>query len=270
MANSGPLPDGIGECLPVRESGLPVSANLAGSGGELNERGGISSGPADVPLGIPTGDRNISSGMAREDRHTRPFFRPSDSEPGDLSTSSGSMIIFVMVLMTMANIGCLCTFYRSADGFTSGQLLGRPLPNGDHMVRCPDRPTDETCFQMLDYKGKTLYRSEGRRRVLALYECDPSATETERFKCVGEYAFSHNSTAIWFHRLYLDRVTEKYSLISGPESRDKRVAYPRVRHMLSPPYNWIVSYDPIPGDDFPQSSLYVRGRVVVDTRVPAS
>lgn len=177
--------------------------------------------------------------------------------------------MLLCMLFTAANIGCLGAYYASSSSCRDSP--GTALPNGDHMVSCPDRPGDETCFQMLDFSGRTVYRSEGRKRVLGLHACDPLAAETERFRCTGEYAFSHNSTVTWFHRLYVDRFTGKFSLVSGPESRDKTVAYPRVRHMLSEPYNWIVSHDPIPSDDFPLSSIYIHGNVMVDLpQVPPS
>lgn len=185
-----------------------------------------------------------------------------DSKP---VVSLGHLLVFACALMTMANIACLSVAFRSSEG-----IVGTLLPNGDHVLKCPDRPFDDTCFQMHDFEGKTVYRSEGRKRVLALYKCDSTAQETERYKCMGEYAFSHNSTLIWFHRLYFDKETNSYSLISGPEARDKGKTYPRVRHMLQEPYNWVISYDAIPTNDFPQSSLYVRGSVVVADAIVTS
>lgn len=173
------------------------------------------------------------------------------------------ILVFVSVLMTMANVACLSIFYSRSSSRNS-----MTLPNGDHMIKCSDRPSDPSCFEMQDFEGKTIYRSVGRERVLAMYKCDASAEETEHHKCIGEYVFTHNSTYVWFHRLYLDRLTDKYSLISGPHAKDGRQVYPRVRHMLSEPYNWIISYDAIPFDDFPESSLFVKGKVIVEERLP--
>lgn len=195
------------------------------------------------------------------------LFRPGSDELENSPSvvSVGHLLIFACALMTMANIACLSVSFHG-----SGTIVGTPLPNGDHVLKCQDRPNDDACFEMHDYEGKTVYRSEGHKRVLSLYKCDSMAKETERFKCVGEYAFSHNSTLIWFHRLYLDKDTNTYSLISGPEAHDSRQRYPRVRHMLHEPYNWVISYDAIPANDFPQSSLYVRGSVVVtDAHAPS-
>lgn len=195
------------------------------------------------------------------------LFRPGSDELENSPSvvSVGHLLIFACALMTMANIACLSVTFRG-----SRAIVGTPLPNGDHVLKCQDRPKDDTCFEMHDFEGKTVYRSEGHKRVLALYKCDPMARETERFKCMGEYVFSHNSTLIWFHRLYLDKDTNTHSLVSGPEAHDGRQRYPRVRHMLDEPYNWVISYDEIPANDFPQSSLYVRGSVVVaDAHAPS-
>jgi hypothetical protein len=196
-----------------------------------------------------------------------PLFGPGGDklESSSSVASVGYILIFACALMTMANIACLSVSFRGSEG-----IVGTPFPNGDHALKCQDRPSDDTCFEMHDFEGKTIYRSEGRKRVLELYKCDSVARETERFKCMGEYVFSHNSTLIWFHRLYLDKDTNTYSLVSGPEAQDSRQIYPRVRHMLDEPYNWVISYDAIPSNDFPQSSLYVRGSVVVaDAHTPS-
>ena len=252
--------------VPVRRAGVRGSANVADTERQRDATGGNGPSCTDIPVGAPL------ARTPQEDGNSPSHLGPGESEPDQhLSTPTGwgwSTPLLISMLFTMANIGCLCAYYNSSFCHESP---GTALPNGDHVASCPDRPGDENCFQMLDFSGRTVYRSEGRKRVLALHTCDPSAAETERFKCTGEYAFSHNSTVTWFHRLYEDRSTGKFSLVSGPHSRDRTVTYPRVRHMLSEPYNWIVSHESIPSDDFPHSSIYVHGKVMVDPpQEPAS
>ena len=185
----------------------------------------------------------------------------ADNLSHSFARSITQLSVFVCVLMTMANISCFSAYYHSTHARKLDMLA---LPNGDHVSECQDKPRDKTCFEMHDFEGKTLYRSEGAKRVLALYKCNPRAHETEQYKCVGEYAFSHNSTLIWFHRLYWDKFSDTYSLVSGPDAPDSQLLYPRIRHMLDKPYNWVIGYEHIPSNDFPHSSLYVKGKVVVD------
>lgn len=228
----------------------------------------IRSGEPDDGDAVPQFDAHVLHATPQPIENTRPptpsgihshaQIRQGNCEHERLSTQLSYLVTAFSLLFVVANIGCLSAYYR---GSHSDDLV---LPNGDHMSKCADRPQDLTCFEMHDLEGRTIYRSEGRKRVLALYKCGENAPETERHKCVGEYAFTHNTTLVWFHRLYFDKETNDYSLISGPVARDTRHIYPRVRHMLSEPYNWIISYDAVPANDFPQSSLYVSGTVVVE------
>lgn len=138
------------------------------------------------------------------------------------------------------------------------------LGNGDHVTDCVDNPMDKTCFEVKDQNDRIIYRSQKDNRLLGFYKCSNSAVETQLHKCIGEYAFSYNSTIIWYHRLYHDTEQNKYSLISGPEDIGVIGRKLKYRHMLSYPYNYIISYDDIPPDTHPDVELYIKGRVLVD------
>ena len=164
-------------------------------------------------------------------------------------------MLFVTFLLCGLNIALLCIHRNRLN-----QCL---LGNGDHMTSCNDNPLDNTCFEVRDHNERLIYRSQRDNRLLGFYKCSDSAVETRRHKCIGEYAFSYNSTIIWYHRLYIDTEEKKYSLISGPEDIGMIGRNLKYRHMLSYPYNYIISYDDIPPDMHPDVEVFVKGKVFV-------
>ena len=169
------------------------------------------------------------------------------------------MVMMFCFLLIMASIA-IVAIPRSTQG--TDNLV---LPNGDHIRRCKDFPSDMTCFEVCDVRGHVIYRNHGQNRTLEFFECSPDAPETKTNRCVGEYAFSHNSSALWNVRLYLDDAHMTYSIISGPAGAAHLDAVPRVRHILSPPYNWIIAFQPIPQNSYPGSLIFVDGEVHVRT-----
>lgn len=185
----------------------------------------------------------------------------SDEEQYGIFKTS-SMLIYLMLLILFCNIGMLFTnFTLSNDAYSHAT---RELINGDIVRQCPDKLYDNNCFEVADRDSHVIYRIDNNQRVLNFYHCSPTAKETQRYKCLGEYTFSHNSSMIYFHRLYLDTKENKQSLIVGPELvGNSHIQLPKVRQMLHPPFNWIVSFDDIPSDDFPDHQLYIKGQVMI-------
>lgn len=172
----------------------------------------------------------------------------------------------VIVLVLLCNIGILCSkvlIFRERDNHKFA------LVNGDRVRQCPEKEYDGNCFEVTDTQNHVIYRNDNERRILNFFRCSSSAPETEHDKCLGEYAFSHNSSIVWYHRLYYDEKNNKHSLIVGPENiqKDGKTTLPKIRHMLQSPFNWIISHEDIPADEFPSHQLYVRGKVLVDSCV---
>ena len=180
--------------------------------------------------------------------------------------TSHAFLIFSSLFVVMVNIALL------SMSSTSGHIQGRKflvMPNGDKMVPCPDKPESPVCFDVVDYEGQTVYRSEGDKRYLNLRKCSKFASNTNALECKGEFLFAHNSTIYWFQRLYYDSAESTYSLVAGATSNtgDIKGAL-RVRHMLNSPYNWILGHEEVPPNDFPDSALYVRGTIVSEHCLP--
>ena len=174
------------------------------------------------------------------------------------------LLTFLMILILFCNIGLLCSKAILFQDIEENKSIKQQLINGDVVRRCPDKSYDNTCFEVTDKDHHVIYRSDNDKRILNFYRCSPTAKETQRHKCLGEYAFSHNSTVIYYHRLYLDKHENKHSLVIGPENLHNRdIQFPKVRQMLQYPYNWVIGFDDIPPDDFPEYQLYVKGQVMV-------
>ncbi len=169
---------------------------------------------------------------------------------------TSNFVLLFCTLLCIANIAALASHRRESDDHCQ-------LGNGDYVGPCPDRLGDERCFVVMDVTGRIIYRSEGERRLLGFNECSKGAIETNSHKCIGEYAFSNNASVVWYHRLYLNETDKTYSLICGPNIGDHSYPVPRVRHLLSYPFNWIISYDPIPANTYPKQPLFIDGDVLV-------
>lgn len=171
--------------------------------------------------------------------------------------------VFILLLLLLCNIGILCS---KALIFNETDKSNSALVNGDKVRKCPEKEHDGNCFEVTDTQNHVIYRSDNDKRILNFFRCSFSAPETEKDKCIGEYTFSHNSTLVWYHRLYFDQINNKHSLIVGPENvENEEYRFPKIRHMLQEPYNWIIGYEDIPPDEYPRHQLYVRGKVMVDS-----
>lgn len=215
-------------------------------------------------------DHAFSRAFIQENRFsfTPPYKKnpfPSSSQ-GSLQAKNEDKIlafIFVILLLLLCNIGILCS---KAIMFKEREEGNVALINGDRVRKCPEKEYDGNCFEVTDTQNHVIYRTDNDKRILNFFQCSYSAPETETDKCIGEYAFSHNSTIIWFHRLYFDKMNNQNSLIVGPENLDNgKERFPKIRHMLQEPYNWIIGYEDIPPNEFPGHQLYVRGKVMVDS-----
>lgn len=166
-------------------------------------------------------------------------------------------IAFSSILIVVVNIFLLSMSMTPPEKHTK-------LPNGDKMIACNDKPGDPTCFDLIDYLERPIYRNDGEKRFLNMAPC--SQNSSNHINCIGEYLFSYNSSVNWFQRLYLDTKDGTYSLISGTASANGNlIRNPlRLRQMLSPPYNVIIGYEDVPPNDHPETTLYVRGKVITD------
>ena len=109
--------------------------------------------------------------------------------------------IFVILLLLLCNIGILCS---KAMIFKETDKNNFALVNGDRVRKCPEKEYDGNCFEVTDIENHVIYRTDNDKRILNFFQCSFSAPQTEWHKCLGEYAFSHNSSIVWFHRLYYD------------------------------------------------------------------
>ena len=175
---------------------------------------------------------------------------------------NNNILAVTLVVVLLCNIGILCS---KSILFQERDARNYPLVNGDRVRQCPEKEYDGNCFEVTDTHDHVIYRSDNDKRVLNLFRCSPSAVETNNDKCLGEYALSHNSSIVWFHRLYFHQDTSTHSLIVGPENlKETGQRFPKIRQMLQGQFNLIVGQDDIPPNDFPDHQLYVRGKVMVD------
>lgn len=180
----------------------------------------------------------------------------STSDRHVVGLTSHMIVVFCFLFLSAAIAILACPKYVHSEKRIT-------LPNGDHICKCKDFPGDTSCFEVRDVADRMIYKSHRQNRTLGFFQCSPDAPETKRTRCVGEYAFSHDSTVLWNMRLYLDNTDGTYSIISGPQGAAHLDAVPRVRHMLSDPYNWIIAFEPIPRNSHPESGVYVDGEVHV-------
>lgn len=164
-------------------------------------------------------------------------------------------LVFSSVALTAINV-----FLLSVS--TSVPPQQHLLPNGDRMVPCSNDVNNPMCFDVVDFHGLPIYRSDGKKRFLNLRPCSKSARNSKHLECTGEFLFAHNSSVYWFQRLYRDIRDDTYSLVGGATSEvgDMEGSL-RVRHMLTPPFNWILGYEDVPPNEHPDASLYVRGTI---------
>jgi len=175
---------------------------------------------------------------------------------------NNNLLTVTLLVVLLCNIGILCS---KSILFQERDARNYPLVNGDRVRQCPEKEYDGNCFEVTDTHNHVIYRSDNDKRVLNLFQCSPSAVETNNDKCLGEYALSHNSSIVWFHRLYFHQDTGTHSLIVGPENlMETGQRFPKIRQMLQGQFNLIVGQDDIPPNDFPDHQLYVRGKVIVD------
>lgn len=228
---------------------LPIASNLETQNATNNSAFSLPVAPA-KRFSFHSSKQNNSSTWSHENLHTK-------KEDRILA------FVFVILVLLLCNIGILCS---KAILFKEKEERNFALVNGDRVRNCPEKEYDGNCFEVTDTQNHVIYRTDNDKRILNFFQCSDSAPQTEKDKCIGEYAFSHNSSIVWYHRLYFDQEHNKHSLIVGPESLDNgEVKFPKIRHMLQEPYNWIIGYENIPPDDFPLHQLYVRGKVMVDS-----
>ena len=180
-----------------------------------------------------------------------------DTEVSLKDHPSGSLMFLVFSSVALAAIN---VFLLSVS--TSVPPQQHILPNGDRMVPCSNNAENPVCFEVVDFHGLPVYRSDGKKRFLNMRPCPRSARNTEHLECSGEFLFAHNSSVYWFQRLYRDIRDNTYSLVGGATSEHGDMEGSlRVRHMLTSPYNWILGYEEVPPNEHPDTSLYVRGTI---------
>lgn len=174
-----------------------------------------------------------------------------------------NVLAVTLVIVLLCNIGILCS---KSILFQERDARNYPLVNGDRVRQCPEKEYDGNCFEVTDTHNHVIYRSDNDKRILNLFQCSPSAGETNNDKCLGEYALSHNSSIVWYHRLYFHKDTDTHSLIVGPENiLETSQRFPKIRQMLQGQFNLIIGQEDIPPNDYPDHQLYVRGKVMVDS-----
>lgn len=159
--------------------------------------------------------------------------------------------VFCALNIALLNLG---SPHRDSDHFG----------NGDRIVPCPEKRSDQSCFEVRDHLGELIYRNERDRKLLGFFRCSDEAYQTSRHRCMGEYSFSHNSSLIWYHRLYFDLERKKKSMISGMRDTDHVGKTLKYRHMLDPPYNYIISTDEIPADLHPDHQISFKGKSCIN------
>jgi hypothetical protein len=170
---------------------------------------------------------------------------------------STKVILLFCFLVSVANIAIM-------SNMNMGREHQFELKGGDHVQACPDHPEDQTCFEVRDSGKRLIYKMRGGKRIIGFSQCSSDTPETPSLKCVGELAFSHKASSVWNYRLYRDVDTKKYSIVAGPHGVDLTDDVFRVRHMLQAPYNWIISKEAIPQDDYPRYGLYIKGDFLFD------
>lgn len=91
-----------------------------------------------------------------------------ESTKGRFSKHESAIIVFSLILLVTN------TFLLSMSSAPSNSL---GLPNGDRVEPCGD-----ACFQVVDYLGVPVYKSDGSQRSLPMRPCE--------HPCHGEYLFA--------------------------------------------------------------------------------
>lgn len=168
---------------------------------------------------------------------------PRPSQTGLLSivrNKDSTLTVFslVVILLNIFLIGMV----------TMPDVKQTVLPNGDKVVSC-----GEYCFQVEDYHGVPIYRSSKYARTLSMQPCR-AHRETG---CIGEYVFSQDDKLYWSQQLH--EVNGTKSLVVSATDRDGKTVPEafKMRYMLQPPYNWILSRADVPEDTAPQSAIHI-------------
>lgn len=169
--------------------------------------------------------------------------------------STTLVVLSICVILTIANIAVLGNMHRATESNID-------LKGGDHITPCLDQESPDTCYEVRDLDKKLVYQFRDGKRYIGFSECSHDAPETKIEKCIGELTFSYKASSVWSYRLYEDTSTNKYSIVAGPHGADLTDDVFRVKHMLQSPWNWIISKDAIPKDDYPEYGLYVKGKII--------
>ena len=183
--------------------------------------------------------------------------RTSQKDRSELMGGPTKIVLLFCFLISVANIAMMGNMHQIRENHSE-------LRGGDYVQACPEYPKDETCFEVRDSGKRLVYRMGQGKRTIGFSTCSDDAPETPSLKCVGELAFSQQGSSIWNYRLYRDVDSNKYSIVAGPHDVDLTDDVFRVRHMLHTPYNWVISKDAIPQDDYPKYGLYIKGQFLFD------
>ena len=168
------------------------------------------------------------------------------------------LIVLFCVLITSANIAVLSI--KAKSHVKQSNLFGV-----DHVQSCAEKPGDKMCYEVRDMTDRLIYRLDGNKRLMGFSACGPQTPNTETVRCIGELEFAYNSSPMWSYRLYEDIESKSYSIVAGPSQMDMSDDVYKVRHILSPPFNWIISKEAIPRNQHPEYGLFIKGKVLFDT-----
>ena len=165
----------------------------------------------------------------------RSFVRTNKAQESALVIFSLVILVLNIFLMSMASLP---------------EKMQVVLPNGDKVREC-----GEYCFEVVDYHGTPVYRSERHVRSLALRPCLAGGSS-----CKGEYLFSHDGEVFWSQQLHEVNGTRSL-IVSATTVEGKPISQAfKMRYMLQPPYNWIVSQADVPADSHPEEAIFVDNR----------
>ena len=183
----------------------------------------------------------------------------SDSSLKTTISNNNGIVILFCVILSVANVAVLSIRGESPNPMKC-DLMGV-----DYVQPCADKPGDKSCYEVKDIVAdRIVYRMDGEKRLLGFTACGPHVPYTNSLKCIGEFTFAMNATSLWGFRLYEDAHSGHMSIVAGPHNVQLSDEVYRMRHFLTPPYNWIISKDPIPKNEHPEYSLYVKGDVLFD------
>lgn len=180
-----------------------------------------------------------------------------DWKPGLVPQNVLTFCCFLILISNFPLLALQKSKQKSAD------RVHYVMPNGDTVKRCDTKPLDDRCVEVTDTYGRVIYKSDREKRTLGFSQCSKTAAETMDTKCVGEYAFAFDGNIYWYHRLYYNRTESEYSIVAGPEEAGIAEPVARVRHILREPFNWIISYEPLPRNVHKNTKIYIDGEVTV-------